>query len=117
TLTVREKNNLFPEQQRKFIVNKYEKHRLNKELDFTRKSYGPGDEVVAACKARRAEGGPVANQPVMATVFIDGKAYGLDGKEGNRPQPLRTDATGAVNVRFKLPGAIDRGQGSLSVVF
>jgi hypothetical protein len=118
TLIVSEGHNRFPEQKRKFIVNKYEKPRLNKELDFTRKSYGPGDEVVAACKVARVEGGkPVANQPVTATIFIDGKPYGPDGKEGAQPLSRRTDANGAVNVHFKLPTAIERGQASLSVVF
>jgi anti-sigma factor RsiW len=42
TLTVREQNSRFPPQERKFIVNQYENPRLNKDLDFTRKSYGPG---------------------------------------------------------------------------
>ena len=65
-LSVREVNNRFPEEKRKFLVNQYQKPQLNKELEFTRKSYGPGDEVVAACKVRRAEGGaPVANRPSL----------------------------------------------------
>lgn len=117
TLSVREANNRFPEQQRKFIVNNFANPRMNKELDFTRKSYGPGQEVVAACTATFAEGGPVANRPVVATMFIDGKPYGPDGKPGARPLNLQTDALGKVNVRFKLPDVIERGQGSLSVQF
>src|SRR5262249_15055466 len=56
-LTVKEAGGRFPDQQRKFLVNRYQKPRLNKELDFNRKSYGPGDEVQAACKVKRAEGG------------------------------------------------------------
>src|SRR5262249_55078318 len=85
--------------------------RLDKKLDFTRKSYGPGDEIVAACTVSRVEGGAaVANRPVTATVQ-------LDGKEPVKPLSLRTDDKGAVNVRFKLPAAIERGQGSRSVNF
>jgi hypothetical protein len=110
TLTVRDEANRFPPQERKFIVNQYENPRLNKELDFTRKSYGPADEVVAACKATRVEGGPVANRPVTATVQ-------LDGKPAIAPLGLKTDAAGAVVVRFKLPQAIERGLGTLSVQF
>ena len=117
TLTVREVNNRFPDQQRKFIVNNFANPRLNKELDFTRKSYGPGQEVVAACSATYAEGGPVANRPVIASMFIDGKPYGPDGKQGATPLVLQTDALGKVSVRFKLPAVIERGQASLSVQF
>src|SRR5262249_40220035 len=73
TPSVTEANNRFPAQDRKFIVNRYEKPRLNKELEFTAKAYGPGDSVTAACKAARVEGGnPVAGQPVTAAVNIDG---------------------------------------------
>src|SRR5205085_8445736 len=97
TLTVREAANRFAPQQRKFIVNKYENPRLNKELDFTRKSYGPGDDVVAACKVSRVDGGAaVANRPVSATIQIDGKSYGADGTEGNKSLSLRTDDQGKV---------------------
>jgi len=111
TLTVREPQNRFPPQERKFIVNQYQNPRLDKKLDFTRKSYGPGDEVVAACTVSRVEGGAaVANRPVRATVHID-------GKEAIKPLALRTDDKGAVNIRFKLPAGIERGQGSVSVEF
>ena len=58
------------------------KPQLNKQLDFSRSTYGPGDEVSARCKAVRvADGEPVRNQPVEATVLIDDKKYGADGKE------------------------------------
>jgi hypothetical protein len=118
TLTVRESQGRFPEQQRKFIVNRYEKPRLNKELDFTRKSYGPGAEVVAACKVARVDGGPpVARRPVLATVHVDGKNYRADGTEGNQPIALQTDDQGAVKVAFKLPRMMERGQATLSVQF
>src|SRR5262249_15603067 len=90
----------------------------NKELEFTRKSYGPGDEVVAACKVARTEGGAaVANQPVQATVLIDGQSFDAAGKPSPTPLPLRTDAAGKVNVRFRLPAVIERGLATLSVQF
>ncbi|HEV3448611.1 MAG TPA: hypothetical protein VG099_28495, partial [Gemmataceae bacterium] len=119
TLTVSEASNRFPPQQRKFIVNVYRNPLLNKELDFTRKSYGPGAEVVAACKVSRVENKdvPVTNRPVTASIQIDGKQYGADGKEGSKPFQGQTDATGAVNVRFKLPAVMDRGLGTVSVQF
>jgi anti-sigma factor RsiW len=117
TLTVREEHGRFPVQQRKFLVNRYQKHRLNKELDYNRKSYGPGDEVQARCKARRADGGPLANRPVLASVNVDGKRYGADGKESAEPMRFQTDAEGSVVVRFRLPTQIERGQASLTVEF
>jgi A-macroglobulin TED domain/Alpha-2-macroglobulin family len=118
TLSVSEASNRFPPQERKFIVNRYENPRLNKELDFTRKSYGPGDEVSAACKVSRTEGGaPVARRPVQATIQIDGQYYGANGQSNGQPLNLQTDEAGHVNVRFKLPAAMERGLGTLSVRF
>jgi len=110
TLTVREANLRFPPQERKFIVNQYAKPRLNKELEFTRKSYGPGDEVVAACKVAAVEGGMnPAGLSVTATVRVDGK--------GIATQALRTDVNGSVLVRFRLPGQMEKGDGSLALLF
>ena len=68
SLIVREASRRFPEQRRKFLVNKYEKPKLNKELDFSRKSYGPGDEVAARCKAKYLDGRPLKNCRVEVTV-------------------------------------------------
>jgi hypothetical protein len=117
SLAVSDAEGRFPPQTRKFIVNRYQKPRLNKELEFTRKSYGPGDAVTAACKAARAEGGgALANQPVTAFVNVDGRQYGADGKEGGALSS-RTDANGAVSVKFTLPARIDKGEASLSVRF
>ncbi len=117
SLVCREEANRFPAQKRKFLVNNYPKPQLNKKLDYNRSTYGPGDEVSARCTAFRANGDPVRNQPVEATVLIDDKKYGADGNE--TPQPLRfqTDDQGTVVVHFKLPAAMERGQASLGVTF
>lgn len=118
TLIAREVSGRFPEQVRKFLVNRYEKPRLNKELEWSRKSYGPGEEVLANCKVAPAEGGKVlANLAVEATVRVDGVTYDADGKPSNTPIRLRTDDKGTVAVRFKLPKDIQRGEGTLSVNF
>jgi hypothetical protein len=117
TLTVSEAQNRFPPETRKFLVNQYERPRLNKELEFSARSYSPGAEVAAACKASRAEGGvPVGNQPVTATITVDGVSYGADGNAGG-PLNLRTNGHGSVMVRCQLPKAISRGQASLAVTF
>jgi hypothetical protein len=119
TLVVRDSQDRFPAQKRKFLVNRYEKPRLNKKLDFGRSSYGPGDEVFALARAEKAEGGlPLLGQPAIATIQIDGKQYDAQGKESADANiPLRTDAAGAVGIRFRLPETIERGEATLAVQF
>ncbi len=117
TLTLLEERNRFPAQERKFIVNRYQKPQLNKELDFSRKTYGAGEEVAARCKATDTKNAPLRRQPVEATVQIDGKTYNAKGIESTEPLRLTTDDDGVVNVRFKLPATIDRGLASVNVLF
>jgi alpha-2-macroglobulin-like protein len=117
TLLVREAANRVPEQQRRFIVQEYELSKLKKELDFTRKSFGPGEEVAAKAKATREDGKPVAKQHVEVTLNVDNRTYGLDGKESDKPIPFTTDENGVVMARAKLPAVINRGEASLSVKF
>jgi anti-sigma factor RsiW len=122
-LTVSDENNRFPAQQRKFIVNIYEKHTLNKELDYNKKTYGAGEEVQAAVKVTSNNGTPLAGKPVEAMVTIDGKQYGADGKESNKKFTFKLDADGTENkggkttVRFKLPAEIEKGEANLTLTF
>ena len=109
-IVVRDLTGRFPEDLRKFLVNRYQPARLNKELEWSRKSYGPGDLVVANCKVTRAEGGPVANQPVQATAFVDGQPVAVT-------PPGSTDAQGTIRIRLALPQQIERGVASLAVSF
>jgi hypothetical protein len=111
TLSVRDTRSRILPQERKFLVNVYEKPRLNKEMELTRKSYGPGEKVVAAAKATRAEGGAVADRPVTATMNVDGAI--LNALNPN----LRTDAQGAVEAQFQLPKEIAKGEVSVSLTF
>jgi hypothetical protein len=118
TLTVSEANNRFPPQQRKFLVNRYEKPRLDKKLDFAKKTYGAGEVVTAACEATLAGGGaPLAKRPVQVTVKVDERSYGADGQPTNQPIRFETDANGKVNIRFQLPRSIDKGDATVSVTF
>ena len=112
-----DEHNRFPPVQRKFIVNNYQKPRLDKKLDFNRSSYGPGDEVQARVTALRADGGPVKDRDVETTVNIDDQLYDASGAPSGKTFPGKTDAFGQVLVRFKLPPNIERGQASLSVKF
>ncbi|MFN4259353.1 MAG: alpha-2-macroglobulin family protein [Gemmataceae bacterium] len=121
TLTVSEASSRFLPQQRKFLIQHYQKHNLNKTLEFGRKTYGPGEEVIAFGKVTRAEGGlAVANRPVTATIDIDGQRYDPNGQPVADHQGqlrLQTDAEGNVRVAFRLPERLERGQGSLTVAF
>src|SRR5262249_43173150 len=118
--TLTEEQNRFPAQQRKFIVNKYQKPRLNKELDFNKKTYGAGEEVQAAIKATSNDDTPLGGKLVEAAVTIDGKQYGADGKESAKKSSVKLDADGkggTATVRFKLPAEIEKGEASLSLTF
>lgn len=118
TLTVSERQQRFPTESRKFIVNRYEHPRLDKELDFTRKTYGPGEEVVAACKVKVSETQkPLAQKPVVVRCLIDGQSYDARGEPTDAPWTLQTDDQGEVQVRFRLPKQMHKGQGTLSVQF
>lgn len=119
TLSVAELRGRFAPEKRQFLVNRYQAPRLHKELEFTRRSYGPGDEVLAACKVTRIEGGvPLAAAPVNATVIVDGQRLAADGTaRDDAAIALKTEVDGSVAVRFKLPAKIDVGEASLSVQF
>src|SRR5262249_52039714 len=111
TLTVHEINGRFPDEKRKFMVNKYSQDRLNKELEFEKKSYGPGEEVIAVCKVTLAENPvPVAGLMPRVSAHVDGKEISV--------APLGvTDAAGQVRVKAILPTKIDKGVSSLTVEF
>ena len=116
-LTVKDQSGRFPDQVRKFIVNRYQKSNINKELDFNHRSYGPGDEVIANCKATSSDGKPLSGKPVLASINLDGVQIGVDGKPNTDQARFQTDALGRVVLKFKLPAVIQKGQASISVVF
>ena len=116
TLSVREANNRFPPQERKFIVNRYQPSALNKDFNFDRSSYGAGETVVARLKVMRTNGEPSAGCQATPEILIDGQVYGTDGLPLTKPAPaFSADEGGKVDVVFKLPRQIERGQASLSV--
>jgi hypothetical protein len=119
SLRVTELGDRFPPATRKFLINRYQPPRLHKELEFTRASYGPGDEVHAAARVVRIEGGkPLAGISATATVIVDGKRLTADGTpKDDATISLQTDANGAVALRFRLPKEIDAGEASLSLQF
>jgi hypothetical protein len=112
TLTVSEAKERFAPERRTFLVNQWQQPRMNKELVFSRSSYGPGDIVEVQAKAVRVEGGaPLAQHPVQARAMVDGKAVAI--------VPMQTDEQGKVRFTFTLPPAqnIPRGQGTVAIEF
>jgi hypothetical protein len=115
-LTIHDLNGRFPDEQRKFLINtKYTPDHLLKELEWDRKSYGPGAEVTANCKVMTGANQPLAySKVVAASANVDGTVITIP------PSTLgQTDALGCVKVKFKLPEKekMNKGHGSLNVVF
>ncbi|MBX9680461.1 MAG: zf-HC2 domain-containing protein [Gemmataceae bacterium] len=109
-LHIKEASDRFPAEKRPFLVNVWQTPRFNKELDFSRSSFGPGEKVGAQLKIARVEGGALPAQlQVQAKANVDGKEVysGL----------LPVSAEGRVEVSFALPKAdqMERGSGSLSL--
>ncbi|MCS7047562.1 MAG: hypothetical protein NZO58_14490, partial [Gemmataceae bacterium] len=113
TISVSEGQNRFPTERRTFLVGQWQQPRLNKELNFHRSSYGPGETVEIEASAKRVEGGaPLADQKVVVTATVDGRVvYHHSG--------LRTNAQGTVRVLFKLPpaGEMPSGLGTIAIQF
>lgn len=97
----------FPDAEATFDVRDYRVPRLKTDLQFLKKAYGPGDEVQAALKAERAEGGIPSGAKATAVATVD-------GKEVHR-QALSLDAKGTCSVSFKLPAEIAAGAGTLAL--
>jgi hypothetical protein len=115
TLIVREAQNRFPAESRKFKVRQYQAPRLHKEVEFTRKSYGPGDEVEALCKVGQIEGGMTVNDQmqIIPTVVVDK----IESQVQIVERAVKNEKLTA-RLRFKLPGTIEReDSGSLTVQF
>jgi len=87
-------------------VRAYRAPRLKSQIEFLRDGYGPGDTVTATLDVKRAEGGVPSGARVTATALVDGvTAAQVTGV---------VDARGLCTVSFKLPGRIERGEGSLA---
>lgn len=81
--------------------------RVMMKLDFPRKGYGPGDEVIAAYSIRDLSNKAIPNYEIKYTVSIGGKSI--------QTEKSRTDAAGKTNIRFKLPADLTTNDGILNV--
>ncbi|RKH20556.1 A-macroglobulin complement component [Corallococcus sp. CA047B] len=92
--------------ERKFDVRAYRAPRLKSQIEFLRDGYGPGDTVTATLDVKRAEGGVPEGAKVMATALVDGATAAQ--------VPCTVDGKGRCTVRFPLPAAMERGEGTLA---
>ncbi|MCF6403013.1 TonB-dependent receptor plug domain-containing protein [Chitinophaga filiformis] len=81
--------------------------RVLMKLDFPRKGYGPGDEVVAAYSIRDLSNKAIPNYEIKYTVSLAGKSV-----ENAR---AKTDGEGKTNISFKLPADLNTNDGVLNV--
>jgi hypothetical protein len=82
--------------------------RLKMKLDFEKKAYGKGDEVVAKLELNTNENKPLANKKVKFKAQLAGKAF--------EEKTVTTDASGKVNVKFALPKELNTVDGIVNAL-
>jgi hypothetical protein len=98
----------FPPAEMAFSIRAYLAVRHRVEIAFAQKAYGPGDEVEASLSVRRANGGAPADARVTLVAKVDELEV--------RRSEVALDAAGDAAVRFRLPKAIEAGEGTLAVI-
>jgi len=107
TLAARSLDGFFPEERQTLLVRGYRVPRFKKDLEFRRKSYGPGETVEADFAASRVEGGPLDNAVLAFHITLDGKVvYSRQARMSG----------GSHVISFPLPDHIDKGDGRLTVI-
>ena len=107
TLVAKSLDGFFPEERCEFQVRRYRVPRFKKELEFGRRSYGPGETVEADFSAARAEGGALAGAMLKIVAKVDDVVV-------HRSTDV-CSATGTCHITFPLPEHIGDGNGTLSV--
>jgi hypothetical protein len=99
------------------VDNKFEKEvtvqdiilpNLKMKLDFEKKAFGPGDEVVAKLNLNTNENKPLANYSIRYVSSLNGQQF-LSKTE-------TTDETGEKFIHFKLPADLSSSDGLLNVM-
>ena len=106
-LCARSASQEFQEQRQAFYVRKRNKDRLQKQLEFTRRNYSPGDPVVADFSVHQSNGRPLKNAPLDVRVRVDGTVVHRESHV--------SDSYGTCQIRFSLPEDIKAGSADLSV--
>ncbi len=93
---------------KEFQVQKVVLPRLKMKLEFQRKAYGPGDDVIAKLDLNTLENLPLGDHEFNYVAQLNGEK--LLGKK------LSTDETGNAYVKFKLPEELKTNDGLLNVM-
>lgn len=98
---------------------------LKMKLDFEKKAFGPGDEVVAKLELNTNENNPLANYKVKFVANLDGKQIvakadatdenGLQYLKFNLPKDLKTN-DGLLNVMIEYNGTTESISRSIPIV-
>jgi hypothetical protein len=94
--------------ERKFEIRAYRAPRLKSQIVFLRDGYGPGDTVTANLHVERAEGGIPGGARVSVTARVDGDEVWKGATS--------VDGSGNATASFKLPAAIERGEGVIAMI-
>ena len=116
TLYVSEVNDRFHEEKRSFIVHQWQAPRFNKELQFERSSYGPGEQVRVQARIIPVEGfvpGVRNNVQASAQAVVDGEQVPINNQ--NNPNHF-TDTDGRIEFTFTLPAQIHKGVGVFTLI-
>ena len=97
----------FAEASRPFAVVRRDPPRLNKELEFVRQRYAPGEKVVANFSCLRGYESPSAGARLTINATVEGKTI----HRGAAVLP----PGGALRLPFVLPDRIDRAEAQLAV--
>ncbi len=82
--------------------------RLKMKLDFEKKAYGKGDEVVANLALNTNENKPLANRKIKFKALLEGKE--LEEKS------ITTNADGKVKLKFTLPKELQSADGLVNAL-
>lgn len=92
---------------KEITVQKLIAPRVLMKLDFPRKGYGAGDEVMADYSIRNLDDQPIRNYETRFTVSIAGQVI--------QTNTFRTDAQGKAKVTFRLPAHLNSNDGLLNI--
>lgn len=81
--------------------------RILMKLDFPKKGYGPGDEVVADYSIRNLSDQPISNYKATYKVSLGGKVI--------LTEQLTTNGQGKAQLKFKLPNDLNTTDGLLNI--
>lgn len=106
-LVAKSLDGFFPEQQCDIEVRHYRAVRLKTDLQFAKRSFGPGDRVEAELIVRRADDQIPAFAATRVQATVDGDVVYQSSTTLNE--------SGELSVAFDLPDVLRDGQGTLSI--